>query len=244
MKIKNFSYNYYLKALRELNDLTDTIKPKSKETKVYKELNYINHHIERIYDNEDNFVKANFTTSEGISYTIYAGGEIDEHKDGVTRRLELQTMKVNEGRSNYRAFDVRSTVCDLDKSGKQRIFFHILMMVAAYEEFLETYMSRKNYVVNHTCICDFAENRVNNFDAIWNLELIIQRKNIIHGKFVRKYGLFNIPVEAEDMCILARYLVSTKRLEGTKKERVEKENREKVIRYIESIKIGNLSRRV
>jgi hypothetical protein len=235
MTVKNYDYNYYLKALRELNEATSTIQPKSKNTKVYKELNYINNHITRHYNDDGYFAYADFETSQGIQYTIFCNGEIEEHRDGITRQLDLQTMKVNDDRSNYRAFDVRSTVCETDKSGKQKIFFHILMMVAAYEEFLEAYMSRKNLVVNHIMISDTPEHRENYFDAINNLEVVTQKSNIIHGKFVRKYGLYNTPLEAEDTIILKKYLVSTKNMRDEKKERVERENRKKVQLYIANL---------
>lgn len=228
MTAKNYNYNYYLKALSDLNEETDKIKPKSKDSKYLKELEYINNHITRYYDKYGNFKKADFKTSADIKYTIYADGEIEKHKDGVTKRLKSHI----KDKTNYRVITVKSKVCDTDKSGGQQIYMHHIMMIAAYEEFLDAFMSRKNLVVNHICICEPNTERLNSIDAVWNLEVIAQKQNIEHGKFIHKYGLYNVPVEAEDISILRDYLIETKYLMGQKKKRIQEENRTKVIEYL------------
>jgi hypothetical protein len=228
MTIKNYNYNSYLKALSDLNEETDIVKPKSRDNKYLKELEYINNHIERYYDKDGYFKKADFRTSAGINYTIYADGEIEKHKDGITKRLKSHI----KDKTNYRVITVKSKVCDTDKSGGQQIYIHLIMMIAAYENFFDAYVSRRNLVVNHICICDPLTERLNSVDAVWNLEVIAQKQNIDHGKFIHKYGLYNVPIEAEDIYILKDYLIDIRDLMGKKKERVQKENRKKVIEYL------------
>ena len=197
MKLKSKKYNNYLRTVRQLQGRTTE---KSSDSKQMYELGYINRHIKRHY-RDGRFVKATFKTFNGFRYEITANAELYKIDKGEKKAIKPHIMS-NLG-TTYASLRYM-----VREDGKQHnIPLHLLMMTAAYEEFYDTYKSSKDYRVNHTYIAENDEQRTQDYDAYYNLELVTHSQNLLHGHFIKRYGIYDTHVEAEDIPALESKLI-------------------------------------
>lgn len=196
MKIKNLFYNDYLKVLRNTQGHVEAREPDSQHMQ---ELGYINDHIERHWNGTD-FSYAIFYTQNGFKYKVTSDAKIYKIKDGKLKAIKPHIY--TNLSTQYKALRYMDST---DKK-QHNVLLHLVMMVCAYPEFYETYLSNKDFKVNHTIIVE-GDNRGDYLESIYNLELTTHNLNIKHGWFIKRYGLYNVHVEAEDLSELEPILI-------------------------------------
>lgn len=189
MRIKNRFYNNYLKALRETQG---NVTPRNAESKQIQELEFINNHIQRFYHG-DYFSHAIIEVLNGFKYKITADAKIYKIENGTLKPIKPHSMANLS--TLYRALRYNSS----EDSSQHNVHLHLVMMVCAYPEFFETYMSNTDLKVNHTIIAGDLHEREDFYDAYYNLELTTHALNLRHGWFVKRYGLWGVHLEAEDI---------------------------------------------
>lgn len=195
MKLKNRFYNDYLKSLILTQGNTE---PRSTESKQMQELIYINNHIQRFY-NGNYFSYAIFKTIGGFTYKVTSDARIYK-VDGI-RLKEIKPHTMANMTTTYKALRY------MYQGVQHNVHMHLVMMVCAYPDFLDAYLSDNLLRVNHCTIAEKQEDRNDLYDMVSNLEVIQHSTNLRHGRFIHRYGLYNTHLEAEDMDALVGSLI-------------------------------------
>lgn len=196
MRINSIFYDNYLKALKDVQDITE---PRNTESKQIKELIYINNHIKRYYNGTE-FSYATFEVMNGFRYKVTADARIYKVKGRTLK--EIKPHILTSISTPYRAFRYMSK----DKV-QHNILLSLVLCVCAYESFLPLYLSSKSWVVNHTIIAEPGEERDLSVDNIQALEVCTHQQNIRHGYFVKRYRIYGVSVQSSDLDDLERELV-------------------------------------
>lgn len=197
MRIKNLYYNDYLKALKETQGNTE---PRNTESQHIQELLYINSHIKRYYNGIE-FSHAEFEVMNGWKYKVTADAKI--YKVEGRKLKEVKPHILTSLSTPYRALRYMTK----DRV-QHNITLHMVLCVAAYHDFLSLYLSDKSLRVNHTVIAEPGNDRDLSLDYIWNLEVCTHQQNLVHGHFIKRYNLYGLSVQYEDIAELEHELVS------------------------------------
>ena len=129
MRIKNRFYNDYLKSLILTSGNTE---PRNTESKQMQELIYINNHIQRFY-NGNFFSYAIFETLGGFRYKVTSDARIYKVDKGMLKEVKSHTMA--NMTTTYKALRY------MYQGVQHNVHMHLVMMVCAYPDFLEAYLS-------------------------------------------------------------------------------------------------------
>lgn len=187
MKLKNRFYNDYLKSLVLTQGSTE---PRSTESKQMQELIYMNSHIQRFY-NGNYFSYAVFETLGGFRYKVTTDARIYKIKDGTLKEVKAHIMANMS--TTYTALRY------MYQGEQHNIHMHLVMMVCAYPDFLDAYLSNNLFRVNHCMIAEDDNDRSDLYDMLSNLEICTHSTNLRHGRFCHKYGIYNTHIESEDL---------------------------------------------
>lgn len=220
MRIKNKFYNDYLKSLVLTEAKT---KPRNVETQQMQELIYINNNIKRFYNGTE-FSFAVFEVMHGFTYKVTADARI--YKVDNCKLKEIKPHVMANMSTTYTALRY------MYKGKQHNIHMHLIMMVCAYPDFLDAYVGNSEYRVNHCMIAKNENDRSYLYDMIYNLEICTHSVNLRHGRFCRRYGIFNTHIEAEDLDDLLPLMIPVnENMSDELREKVKRMNRIAVNNY-------------
>lgn len=236
MRGTDVQYNQQLGLLGAIYTIEGNNATPRNETKQAQELTFINNHINRVFYPETSkkagyFRYATFTTSYGSEYKITRSGELyKKGDDGYYKLLKTSTKK-----QDARTWVYRAAAFSKIKDNKQEmtfVEFHLLMLTCAYSNFLDLYLASKNICVNHTKILrKDAELRDHSYDALHHLEVLTSAENHWHGVLCKRFGLYDIHIEYEDLLKLAPSLTVISKLTGEERKEAIKKNKDLVKSY-------------